>query len=377
MGILDFLKGNKKEQHVTNEIGTNNSEHGKVTFRKKEAKGDKVYEDYDAPDAKTAREFLETKSVARNLYYITVFTPEGNWCLDNLGISLEKLLPFQSELESADCNGSIHGMPDPGMIGLAAQGITDNFVSSICCGNCDSTWDDGVGYQQETIVKCPNCGRLNSIDSSNFSVHSEDTYKEEKGDLNKNLAEAVLNQNTDEAKRLIEDGADPDRQNVLQDNASLLMLAIKNHDRDTFALLLRSKVSVDRVDGMNWSAVFWASSMDDDKGDALYFVNRLIKNGANLDTRSEKGATPLLNAIQNKSTEVAKSLIDGGANRNTGNPANETPIVFAFVDQNYEIAEKLLKAGVDKSIRTDNGYTLDFIADHHNDSRLKDLLRKY
>ncbi len=49
-----------------------------------------TYEMYKAKTAQLAREFLETKTVNKKLYYIVVETPEGNWAKDIDGMYKEK-----------------------------------------------------------------------------------------------------------------------------------------------------------------------------------------------------------------------------------------------------------------------------------------------
>lgn len=48
-----------------------------------------TYEMYRAKTAQEAREFLDTKSVAKKLYYVVVETPEGNWAKDIDGMYKE------------------------------------------------------------------------------------------------------------------------------------------------------------------------------------------------------------------------------------------------------------------------------------------------
>jgi hypothetical protein len=48
-----------------------------------------TYELYSADSGQEARSFLDTKSVFRQLYYVVVETPEGNWGKDINGMYKE------------------------------------------------------------------------------------------------------------------------------------------------------------------------------------------------------------------------------------------------------------------------------------------------
>lgn len=48
-----------------------------------------VYRVHKAPDAASAKAFLEQNPVARQFYYLVVETPEGNYCRDIQGMYKE------------------------------------------------------------------------------------------------------------------------------------------------------------------------------------------------------------------------------------------------------------------------------------------------
>ena len=121
-------------------------------------------------NAETTKTFLLTKKVDKKHYYIVVETPEGNWGLDIKGLYLEKLLPFQTDIESATCEGHTCSMPDIFGLQMAARGINNNFIVKVQCGGCNQEWLDGLRYQNITVVKCPKCKTLNKVDSGNFHV---------------------------------------------------------------------------------------------------------------------------------------------------------------------------------------------------------------
>lgn len=125
-----------------------------------------TYEVYRASSAESARNFLKSKKVNERKYYIKVETPEGNWGVDIDGLYLERLVPFQLNINSAECEGRICGMPVPVSLQYAANGVTDNFVVAVRCGKCGHEWEDGIRYKNVTVVRCPGCRSLNKVDSS-------------------------------------------------------------------------------------------------------------------------------------------------------------------------------------------------------------------
>jgi len=124
-----------------------------------------TYEVYRGSNTKSARNFLKSKKVNDSQYYIKVETPEGNWGVDIDGLYLERLVPFQLDIDSAECEGSICGMPTPNSLQYAVNELADNFVVGIRCGKCSHEWEDGIRYKNKTVVRCPNCNSLNKVDS--------------------------------------------------------------------------------------------------------------------------------------------------------------------------------------------------------------------
>ena len=166
MSLFEKLFGKKKKT-----TSPSNTKSRKPKFIRKERRQGATYEIYKGEDAETAKEFLMTKRVDEEKYCIVVETPEGNWGLDVKGLYLERLLPFQKDVSSAQCEGTTCGMPDMFSLEWAARGITDNFIVKVKCGRCKHEWYDGLRYQDITVVRCPKCKTLNKIDTSNFTIY--------------------------------------------------------------------------------------------------------------------------------------------------------------------------------------------------------------
>nr|WP_052478395.1 CHAT domain-containing protein [Kibdelosporangium sp. MJ126-NF4]CEL18074.1 hypothetical protein [Kibdelosporangium sp. MJ126-NF4]CTQ90697.1 hypothetical protein [Kibdelosporangium sp. MJ126-NF4] len=129
-----------------------------------------VYETYRAADAEIAKAFLLTKRVERELFYIVVETPQGNWGVDVEGLYLENLLPWQADTRSADCVGRIDSITNVFGLRMAARHDGDNFVVRVNCGRCEHSWHDALRYRNDTVVRCPGCAALNTVDSSGIIV---------------------------------------------------------------------------------------------------------------------------------------------------------------------------------------------------------------
>lgn len=139
-------------------------------FFKKVTEGNKTYELYLWDEPEASRQWLMTKEVTEPLYYIQVKTDQGVWGIDKEGLFLTDLLPWQTNQTLAKQEGEITGFPNFFNLGMASQGIADNFVIEVQCGSkgCGYTWMDGIRYQNKTVVRCPKCKAYSLIDSSNI-----------------------------------------------------------------------------------------------------------------------------------------------------------------------------------------------------------------
>ena len=143
---------------------------GKIDFVRKYILGDNVYEVYKCEDAELAKEFLLSKRVYEELYYLTVETPMGNWGMDIKGLYKERLLPWQTEVGLAEVEGSVFGLANSFALEMAVRGINDNFVVKVRCGQCGHQWLEGLRYQDWTVVQCPKCKKKNKIASHSIEV---------------------------------------------------------------------------------------------------------------------------------------------------------------------------------------------------------------
>jgi HEAT repeat protein len=139
-------------------------------------KGDQSYRQYVAGDAGSARAFLAKRKPDYELEYITVETPEGIWGKDIEGLYLVRLLLWQRDLRLADCQGTIvidREREGDFRFNLVAQEDIDNVLVELRCGQCGASWSDGVDYQGETVVRCPECRTYNLVSMTITAVCQE------------------------------------------------------------------------------------------------------------------------------------------------------------------------------------------------------------
>lgn len=135
-------------------------------------RGTFTYEKYFVQDTISAKAFLQKRKVDKPNYYVQVETNEsdkqtgqGIWGIDREGMYLTKLFRWQRDLSLAKCTGTITKPPTSYAANIAKMNYSDNFTCHITCGSCGHEWLDAVAWQNDTVVKCPNCGKYNKIDS--------------------------------------------------------------------------------------------------------------------------------------------------------------------------------------------------------------------
>lgn len=74
-------------------------------------------------------------------------------------------------------------------------------------------------------------------------------------------------------------------------------------------------------------------------------IIRIIKEGADVNTETEEGATPLIFAVTNNHPEAVKTLLNYKSDVNKITSGYETPLLIAVKNANFEITESLIRAG--------------------------------
>jgi ankyrin repeat protein len=106
-------------------------------------------------------------------------------------------------------------------------------------------------------------------------------------------------------------------------------------------------------------------------------IERLIKNGADVNAKSDKGITPLVFAVANNQTKAVNLLLKSGADVNMMTPESESPLLIAVKNQNPDIAESLIRAGADVDMSDKHDATPLHYASIYGYFQLVDLLLYY
>jgi len=106
-------------------------------------------------------------------------------------------------------------------------------------------------------------------------------------------------------------------------------------------------------------------------------VMKLLKNGADVDTRNQENFTPLICASRYGRTETAELLIDKGADIEAETIYEDTPLAWACFNGHTEIAESLIAAGADIAFKNTVGSSLLIIACHNGHTETVKLLLEH
>jgi Ankyrin repeats (3 copies) len=111
------------------------------------------------------------------------------------------------------------------------------------------------------------------------------------------------------------------------------------------------------------------------KGD-IDGMEKLLRQGANVNAADAQGMTPLLFAAANGHTRAVKFLLGKGADIKTQDGRGYTALMLVAGSGNVELAQVLLQSGSNLNARNDLGLTAAEIAEFQGDSKISNLLRK-
>jgi ankyrin repeat protein len=210
------------------------------------------------------------------------------------------------------------------------------------------------------------------------------------------LIPAVASNNEAEVIRLVEKGADLNR--IDSNGNTALTSAVQNNNSKMVELLIKSGADVNLqikpVSGPNYgrvssnSAFLESLNLKDNKIAILlinngaelneelhYSVSRkdmdqirlLLELGADINWKSERGNTALIESSYSGKNEITEFLISKGAKTNIQSNNGKTALWVASFFQNREIVETLLEAGADTNLKTNN---IDKLADPYAETAL-------
>jgi quinoprotein dehydrogenase-associated probable ABC transporter substrate-binding protein len=219
-------------------------------------------------------------------------------------------------------------------------------------------------------------------------------------DPSRELIDAVIGNDPERVRYLLDHGADPDAaaelgQNALQtavregrvritrilldrgadieardgDGWTPLLTAVWRENSDMLRLLLAHGAKTDVFDARGWSPLAAAIS----HGTAEQ-VRQLLDAGAGLDATNAAGFTPLMFATAKSDDGVLGLLLERGANAGIANKAGVTPLMLAAAANDVGAAKRLLGAGADPAVRDAEGRTALEIARARGNTEVADLL---
>jgi ankyrin repeat protein len=157
-------------------------------------------------------------------------------------------------------------------------------------------------------------------------------------------------------EKFIEQGADI---NYIEDEMDALLFAkaINEKKWDVADLLLLNGQDINIIGNGRYSNGHTQLSINSASND-IEAVEMLIKRGADLNVKSDRGMTALMWATVNGNIEVVKLLVDAGTNIDDVSDIGYSALGWAVASEHKEIIEYLLEKGADATIKDFKGYKM-------------------
>jgi ankyrin repeat protein len=110
---------------------------------------------------------------------------------------------------------------------------------------------------------------------------------------------------------------------------------------------------------------------------SLIAIDWLLRNGAEVDSKTAEGATPLMLAVANDKTDAVKILLKYNPDVNIKTDYSETPLLAAVKNGNLDIAEALLRDSADIDLADKDGVTALHYASINGYFYIADMLLYY
>ena len=159
-----------------------------------------------------------------------------------------------------------------------------------------------------------------------------------------------------------------------------LIVAAAVAQYDATIELIKAGSNVNAVDHLGRTPLHNNVAEDDNLSDRLKITKLLINSGADLTIKDNNEATPLVLAVVNNNSDMAREIITSKRNNgiNSQDYKGFSSLHFAASRNNLEIAELLLSNGANVNIETYNdGLTPIYGAITRCHPEMYDLLRKY
>ena len=182
------------------------------------------------------------------------------------------------------------------------------------------------------------------------------------------LIEAVKNQNYNEAKKLLNAGANINERDA--SGASALIWAADRGDTRLIRLLTSHAADIEQKDNQGYAAIMWAAYNGHDAA-----IKMLIECGAAVNSRDTEGHTPLMAAACNGHSAAVTTLINAGADIKARDMEGQSALSYAKSSHNAETEKTLVEhIAPDKNGENKIYGITDFIFDNIVDNRIMDTI---
>ncbi len=268
--------------------------------------------------------------------------------------------------------GSVPGSVDPrGILCSADSGLRLNMANMI-----KQLKNDDVDYVVQRLKRSP--GSINDTDSKGYTALMEAAYKgylkiselliRMKADIN----HKVPRNDSNEARAIFDKnkGVDPNWGSTALNLVFMSDNKSEMNDRHQIAeSLLKAGADVNSLSELGQTPLSIAAG----NGFPVETLNLLISHGADLNSTANlgTGCTPMMSAILYEQFEQARFLIEAGTGLDIQDSKGLTALHYAAVQDAEDIVKLLLDKGADKSIKNKRGETPADLARKLKSSALK------
>ncbi len=138
-----------------------------------------------------------------------------------------------------------------------------------------------------------------------------------------------------------------------EDTTALMHAALLNQNPEVIKILIDEGADVNAKSKSGSTALMYAAAFNPNPE----VIKTLIDEGADVNAKSKSGGTALMSAaIFNQNPEVIKILINAGTDVNAKSKSGSTALMFAASSQkNLDAVKALLKAGADANVIDNDG----------------------
>jgi ankyrin repeat protein len=183
------------------------------------------------------------------------------------------------------------------------------------------------------------------------------------------LLQAVSEENTDEIKSLIANGASVNAKDKNYDGITAIFVAVESGNIETVRILLDYGAKVNVRDAEKRTPLM---RLDSDAMPKL--VKLLLNYGAKINAVDAEGNNVLHHVAFNVNSEVLQTLIVEGADINAQNEDGQTPLMIAAEYENLNCVKALLDAGATVNLRDKSSKTALGIAKDNDYTEIAELL---